>query len=73
MGHKVEGHRVPLVLVSELCVVLSVPTDPCVSDFLLTHRVFMPSSQLCPALQHQYPLMIMMMLVMMMTVVVVVV
>uniref|UniRef100_A0A8C7RNI8 Rap guanine nucleotide exchange factor (GEF) 3 n=1 Tax=Oncorhynchus mykiss TaxID=8022 RepID=A0A8C7RNI8_ONCMY len=50
MGHKVEGHRVPLVLVSELCVVLSVPTDPCVSDFLLTHRVFMPSSQLCPAL-----------------------
>uniref|UniRef100_A0A8C7RHL0 Rap guanine nucleotide exchange factor (GEF) 3 n=1 Tax=Oncorhynchus mykiss TaxID=8022 RepID=A0A8C7RHL0_ONCMY len=22
--------------------------DPCVSDFLLTHRVFMPSSQLCP-------------------------
>uniref|UniRef100_A0A4W5N4M6 Rap guanine nucleotide exchange factor 3 n=1 Tax=Hucho hucho TaxID=62062 RepID=A0A4W5N4M6_9TELE len=34
------------ILVSELCVVLSVPTDPCVSDFLLTHRVFMPSSQL---------------------------
>uniref|UniRef100_A0A3B4A7Z9 Uncharacterized protein n=1 Tax=Periophthalmus magnuspinnatus TaxID=409849 RepID=A0A3B4A7Z9_9GOBI len=30
--------------------------DPCVSDFLLTHKVFMPSSQLCPALQHQYPL-----------------
>uniref|UniRef100_A0A4W6FLM5 Rap guanine nucleotide exchange factor 3 n=1 Tax=Lates calcarifer TaxID=8187 RepID=A0A4W6FLM5_LATCA len=29
--------------------------DPCVSDFLLTHKVFMPSSQLCPALQHQYP------------------
>ncbi|XP_055787335.1 rap guanine nucleotide exchange factor 3-like isoform X6 [Salvelinus fontinalis] len=28
--------------------------DPCVSDFLLTHRVFMPSSQLCPALQHHY-------------------
>uniref|UniRef100_A0AAX7SQ75 Rap guanine nucleotide exchange factor (GEF) 3 n=1 Tax=Astatotilapia calliptera TaxID=8154 RepID=A0AAX7SQ75_ASTCA len=27
----------------------------CVSDFLLTHKVFMPSSQLCPALQHQYP------------------
>uniref|UniRef100_A0A3B4A803 Uncharacterized protein n=1 Tax=Periophthalmus magnuspinnatus TaxID=409849 RepID=A0A3B4A803_9GOBI len=25
---------------------------PCVSDFLLTHKVFMPSSQLCPALQH---------------------
>uniref|UniRef100_A0A4W6FKV5 Rap guanine nucleotide exchange factor 3 n=1 Tax=Lates calcarifer TaxID=8187 RepID=A0A4W6FKV5_LATCA len=24
-------------------------------DFLLTHKVFMPSSQLCPALQHQYP------------------
>uniref|UniRef100_A0A8C7RL90 Rap guanine nucleotide exchange factor (GEF) 3 n=1 Tax=Oncorhynchus mykiss TaxID=8022 RepID=A0A8C7RL90_ONCMY len=22
--------------------------NPCVSDFLLTHRVFMPSSQLCP-------------------------
>ncbi|KAB5546488.1 hypothetical protein PHYPO_G00072630 [Pangasianodon hypophthalmus] len=32
-----------------------VPIDPCVSDFLLTHQVFMPSSQLCPALQHQYP------------------
>ncbi|KAJ8016880.1 hypothetical protein DPEC_G00011940 [Dallia pectoralis] len=30
--------------------------DPCVTDFLLTHRIFMPSSQLCPALQHQYPL-----------------
>uniref|UniRef100_A0A7N6ARB8 Rap guanine nucleotide exchange factor (GEF) 3 n=1 Tax=Anabas testudineus TaxID=64144 RepID=A0A7N6ARB8_ANATE len=29
--------------------------DPCVSDFLLTHKVFMPSSQLCSALQHQYP------------------
>uniref|UniRef100_A0AAX7TXF0 Rap guanine nucleotide exchange factor (GEF) 3 n=1 Tax=Astatotilapia calliptera TaxID=8154 RepID=A0AAX7TXF0_ASTCA len=29
--------------------------DSCVSDFLLTHKVFMPSSQLCPALQHQYP------------------
>uniref|UniRef100_A0A3P8WG02 Rap guanine nucleotide exchange factor 3 n=1 Tax=Cynoglossus semilaevis TaxID=244447 RepID=A0A3P8WG02_CYNSE len=25
---------------------------PCVSDFLLTHMVFMPSSQLCPALLH---------------------
>uniref|UniRef100_A0A667YFN9 Rap guanine nucleotide exchange factor 3 n=1 Tax=Myripristis murdjan TaxID=586833 RepID=A0A667YFN9_9TELE len=24
-------------------------------DFLLTHKVFMPSSQLCLALQHQYP------------------
>uniref|UniRef100_A0A3Q1JP95 Rap guanine nucleotide exchange factor (GEF) 3 n=1 Tax=Anabas testudineus TaxID=64144 RepID=A0A3Q1JP95_ANATE len=24
-------------------------------DFLLTHKVFMPSSQLCSALQHQYP------------------
>uniref|UniRef100_A0AAQ5YYZ1 Rap guanine nucleotide exchange factor (GEF) 3 n=1 Tax=Amphiprion ocellaris TaxID=80972 RepID=A0AAQ5YYZ1_AMPOC len=24
-------------------------------DFLLTHKVSMPSSQLCPALQHQYP------------------
>ncbi|TKS76666.1 Rap guanine nucleotide exchange factor 3 [Collichthys lucidus] len=31
--------------------------DPCVSDFLLTHKVFMPSSQLCEALQHQYPAM----------------
>uniref|UniRef100_A0A8C4F7K1 Rap guanine nucleotide exchange factor (GEF) 3 n=1 Tax=Dicentrarchus labrax TaxID=13489 RepID=A0A8C4F7K1_DICLA len=31
--------------------------DPCVTDFLLTHKVFMPSSQLCPALQHQYPVM----------------
>uniref|UniRef100_A0A668U831 Rap guanine nucleotide exchange factor (GEF) 3 n=1 Tax=Oreochromis aureus TaxID=47969 RepID=A0A668U831_OREAU len=29
--------------------------DCCVSDFLLTHKVFMPSSQLCHALQHQYP------------------
>ncbi|XP_038577875.1 rap guanine nucleotide exchange factor 3 isoform X2 [Micropterus salmoides] len=28
--------------------------DPCVSDFLLTHKVFMPSSQLCTALQHHY-------------------
>uniref|UniRef100_A0AAQ6AFA7 Rap guanine nucleotide exchange factor (GEF) 3 n=1 Tax=Amphiprion ocellaris TaxID=80972 RepID=A0AAQ6AFA7_AMPOC len=26
-------------------------------DFLLTHKVSMPSSQLCPALQHQYPVM----------------
>uniref|UniRef100_A0A672G6W4 Rap guanine nucleotide exchange factor 3-like n=1 Tax=Salarias fasciatus TaxID=181472 RepID=A0A672G6W4_SALFA len=26
------------------------------SDFLLTHKVFMSSSQLCPALLHQYPL-----------------
>uniref|UniRef100_A0A8D3EB12 Rap guanine nucleotide exchange factor (GEF) 3 n=1 Tax=Scophthalmus maximus TaxID=52904 RepID=A0A8D3EB12_SCOMX len=25
------------------------------SDFLLTHKLFMPSSQLCPSLQHQYP------------------
>ncbi|KAG7323222.1 hypothetical protein KOW79_012924 [Hemibagrus wyckioides] len=32
------------------------PLDPCVSDFLLTHQVFMPSVQLCHALQHQYPL-----------------
>ncbi|XP_036447598.1 rap guanine nucleotide exchange factor 3 isoform X2 [Colossoma macropomum] len=30
------------------------PIDPCVSDFLLTHQVFMPSAQLCPALQHHY-------------------
>uniref|UniRef100_A0AAQ4NRD4 Rap guanine nucleotide exchange factor (GEF) 3 n=1 Tax=Gasterosteus aculeatus aculeatus TaxID=481459 RepID=A0AAQ4NRD4_GASAC len=29
--------------------------DPCVSDFLLTHKVFMSTSQLCAALQHQYP------------------
>uniref|UniRef100_H3D4R1 Rap guanine nucleotide exchange factor 3 n=1 Tax=Tetraodon nigroviridis TaxID=99883 RepID=H3D4R1_TETNG len=29
--------------------------DACVSDFLLTHRVFMSSSQLCSALQLQYP------------------
>uniref|UniRef100_A0A4W5N4I0 Rap guanine nucleotide exchange factor 3 n=1 Tax=Hucho hucho TaxID=62062 RepID=A0A4W5N4I0_9TELE len=43
------------ILVSELCVVLSVPTDPCVSDFLLTHRVFMPSSQLCPCTYHAEP------------------
>ncbi|XP_035499727.2 rap guanine nucleotide exchange factor 3 isoform X4 [Scophthalmus maximus] len=28
--------------------------DPCVSDFLLTHKLFMPSSQLCPSLQHHY-------------------
>lgn len=34
------------------------PAAPCVSDFLLTHKVFMPSSQLCPALQHQYPVMV---------------
>ncbi|KAJ8258190.1 hypothetical protein GJAV_G00194190 [Gymnothorax javanicus] len=32
------------------------PIDPCITDFLLTHSVFMPSSALCPALQHQYPL-----------------
>ncbi|XP_059899031.1 rap guanine nucleotide exchange factor 3 isoform X1 [Gadus macrocephalus] len=29
--------------------------DSCVGDFLLTHKIFMASSQLCPALQHQYP------------------
>ncbi|XP_023660789.2 rap guanine nucleotide exchange factor 3 isoform X1 [Paramormyrops kingsleyae] len=29
-------------------------TDSCITDFLLTHRVFMPSSQLCEALQHHY-------------------
>uniref|UniRef100_A0A8C1B002 Rap guanine nucleotide exchange factor (GEF) 3 n=2 Tax=Cyprinus carpio TaxID=7962 RepID=A0A8C1B002_CYPCA len=29
--------------------------DPSVTDFLLTHPVFMPCSQLCAALQHQYP------------------
>lgn len=28
--------------------------DLCVCDFLLTHKVFMSSSQLCPALQHHY-------------------
>ncbi|XP_022053824.2 rap guanine nucleotide exchange factor 3 [Acanthochromis polyacanthus] len=28
--------------------------DSCVTDFLLTHKVSMPSSQLCPALQHHY-------------------
>ncbi|KAM8862942.1 rap guanine nucleotide exchange factor 3 isoform 3-T5 [Spinachia spinachia] len=28
--------------------------DPCVSDFLLTHKVFMPTSQLCAALQLHY-------------------
>ncbi|XP_062314910.1 rap guanine nucleotide exchange factor 3 isoform X1 [Osmerus eperlanus] len=28
--------------------------DPCVSDFLLTHRVFMSSSQLCPAPERTY-------------------
>ncbi|KAF7653901.1 hypothetical protein LDENG_00077290 [Lucifuga dentata] len=32
--------------------------DPSVSDFLLTHKVFMPFNQLCPALQHQYPVMV---------------
>ncbi|XP_061591326.1 rap guanine nucleotide exchange factor 3 isoform X1 [Cololabis saira] len=30
------------------------PTDSCVGDFLLTYKVFMSSSQLCPALQHHY-------------------
>ncbi|XP_066527981.1 rap guanine nucleotide exchange factor 3 isoform X2 [Hoplias malabaricus] len=30
------------------------PIDPCIGDFLLTHQVFMPSTQLCPALQHHY-------------------
>ncbi|KAM9445520.1 rap guanine nucleotide exchange factor 3 isoform 2-T2 [Clarias gariepinus] len=30
------------------------PIDACVNDFLLTHQVFMPSAQLCPALQHHY-------------------
>lgn len=28
--------------------------DPSVSDFLITHPVFMPCSQLCAALQHHY-------------------
>uniref|UniRef100_A0A2K6A4X7 Rap guanine nucleotide exchange factor 3 n=1 Tax=Mandrillus leucophaeus TaxID=9568 RepID=A0A2K6A4X7_MANLE len=31
------------------------PTETFLSDFLLTHRVFMPSAQLCAALLHQYP------------------
>ncbi|XP_013871714.1 rap guanine nucleotide exchange factor 3 isoform X1 [Austrofundulus limnaeus] len=30
------------------------PIDPCISDFLLTYKVFMSSSQLCAALQNQY-------------------
>uniref|UniRef100_A0AAY4CIC7 Rap guanine nucleotide exchange factor (GEF) 3 n=1 Tax=Denticeps clupeoides TaxID=299321 RepID=A0AAY4CIC7_9TELE len=30
-------------------------SDPSVSDFLLTHQVFMPSSLLCTALLQQYP------------------
>ncbi|XP_017274679.1 rap guanine nucleotide exchange factor 3 isoform X2 [Kryptolebias marmoratus] len=30
------------------------PIDPCVNDFLLTHKVFMSSSQLCAALLHHY-------------------
>ncbi|KAM9343739.1 rap guanine nucleotide exchange factor 3 isoform 2-T2 [Pholidichthys leucotaenia] len=28
--------------------------DPCVTDFLLTHKVFMPYSQLCSSLEHYY-------------------
>lgn len=31
------------------------PTETFLSDFLLTHSVFMPSTQLCAALLHQYP------------------
>ncbi|MBZ3870374.1 Rap guanine nucleotide exchange factor 3 [Sciurus carolinensis] len=31
------------------------PTEMFLSDFLLTHSVFMPSAQLCAALLHQYP------------------
>lgn len=31
------------------------PTEMFLSDFLLTHSVFMPSAQLCSALLHQYP------------------
>ncbi|KAF6340329.1 Rap guanine nucleotide exchange factor 3 [Rhinolophus ferrumequinum] len=31
------------------------PTETFLSDFLLTHSVFMPSAQLCAALLHQYP------------------
>uniref|UniRef100_A0A6I8NNS8 Rap guanine nucleotide exchange factor 3 n=1 Tax=Ornithorhynchus anatinus TaxID=9258 RepID=A0A6I8NNS8_ORNAN len=32
------------------------PTDTFLGDFLLTHGIFMPSTQLCAALLHQYPL-----------------
>ncbi|EHB13584.1 Rap guanine nucleotide exchange factor 3 [Heterocephalus glaber] len=31
------------------------PTETFLSDFLLTHSVFMPTAQLCTALLHQYP------------------
>ncbi|ELV10708.1 Rap guanine nucleotide exchange factor 3 [Tupaia chinensis] len=31
------------------------PTETFLSDFLLTHSVFMPNAQLCAALLHQYP------------------
>ncbi|OWK16991.1 RAPGEF3, partial [Cervus elaphus hippelaphus] len=31
------------------------PTETFLSDFLLTHSVFMPTAQLCAALLHQYP------------------
>lgn len=31
------------------------PTETFLSDFLLTHSVFMPSTQLFTALLHQYP------------------
>lgn len=34
---------------------LPCPTETFLSDFLLTHGVFMPSAQLCAALLHQYP------------------
>lgn len=33
----------------------SMSTETFLSDFLLTHSVFMSSSQLCAALLHQYP------------------
>uniref|UniRef100_A0A3P8XD37 Rap guanine nucleotide exchange factor (GEF) 3 n=1 Tax=Esox lucius TaxID=8010 RepID=A0A3P8XD37_ESOLU len=51
-----------ILMCSVLCVfilmfnvLLCVPSDPCVTDFLLTHRVFMPSSQLCPCTYHSEP------------------
>lgn len=40
---------------TECCCDVCPAADPCVGDFLLTHKVFMPSGLLCPALQHQYP------------------
>lgn len=42
-------------LTSEFCTP-PYPTETFLSDFLLTHSVFMPNAQLCAALLHQYPL-----------------